>query len=324
MAPSLDLLRTFLAVHREGSLTRAAQRLSLSQPAVTAQLRALEEALGRPLFTRLPRGVAPTAAAELLARRIAEPLDQLSGLLDAGLDRPASLAGVVHLGGPTEFLTARVLPALAGLVERGVELRVLLGVADDLLRALLAGAVDLTVHSTRPRQRGLRVQPLYDEEFVLVAAEPWARRVTAATDPAEELARIPQIAYAEDLPIIRRYWRTVFEVRPPRDAAVVVPNLHAVLAAVLAGAGYSVLPSYLCAADVAAGRLTVLHHPPMAPLNTLYLVSRAGAPPSAAVTAVQERLLAVLKEDAAGQVGSLRVDRELPAGGGRGRGEADR
>ncbi|BCJ47274.1 LysR family transcriptional regulator [Actinoplanes ianthinogenes] len=295
MAPSLDLLRTFLAVHREGSLTRAAQRLSLSQPAVTAQLRTLEEQLGRPLFTRLPRGVVPTAAGELLARRIAEPLDQLSGLLDAGLDQPASLAGVVHLGGPAEFVTARVMPALAGLVERGLELRVVLGVADDLLRALLAGAVDLTVQSVRPKQRGLRVQPLCDEEFVLVAAEPWASRVAAAGDVAAALARTPQIAYAEELPIIRRYWQTVFEVRPPRDAAVVVPNLHAVLAAVVAGAGYSVLPGYLCAAEIEAGRLTVLHRPPMAPLNTLYLVSRAGAPPSAAVTAVQEQLLGVLQ-----------------------------
>jgi DNA-binding transcriptional LysR family regulator len=292
MAFSLDLLRTFLAVHREGSLTRAAQRLSLSQPAVTTQLRTLEEAFGRPLFTRLPRGVSPTAAGDLLARRIAEPLDQLSGLLDAGLDQTPSLAGVVHLGGPTEFVTARVMPALAGLVERGLELRVTLGVADDLLRALHTGAVDLTVHSTRPRRRGLRVQPLCDEEFVLVAAEPWTTRVAAATDLVDMLTRIPQIAYAEDLPIIRRYWQTVFDVRPPRDAAVVVPNLHAVLAAVLAGAGYSVLPSYLCAADIAAGRLTVLHHPPMAPLNTLYLVSRAGAPLSTAVTAVHEQLLA--------------------------------
>jgi DNA-binding transcriptional LysR family regulator len=63
MAPSLDLLRTFLAVYREGSLTRAAQRLSLSQPAVTGQLKTLEAELGRPLFTRLPRGVEPTPAA---------------------------------------------------------------------------------------------------------------------------------------------------------------------------------------------------------------------------------------------------------------------
>jgi DNA-binding transcriptional LysR family regulator len=307
MALSLDLLRTFLAVHREGSLTRAARRLSLSQPAVTAQLRTLEEAVGRPLFTRQPRGVTPTAAADLLARRVAEPLDQLSGLVEAGLDQPSSLAGVVHLGGPAEFVTAWVLPALAGPVERGLELRVTLGIADDLLRALRSGAVDLTLQTTRPRQRGLRVQPLYDEEFVLVAAEPWAARVATATNLADALARTPLITYAEDLPIIRRYWQTVFGVRPSRDAAVVVPNLHAVLAAVLAGAGYSVLPSYLCAADIATGRLTVLHHPPMAPLNTLYLVSRAGAPLSPAVTAVHEQLLAHAGRDSGGRTAAVMI-----------------
>ena len=114
----------------------------------------------------------------------------------------ASWSSLARLGGPTEFVTARVLPALAGLVAGGLELRVTLGVADDLLRALHAGAVDLTVHSTRPRGRGLRVQPLCDEEFVLVAAEPWATRVAAAPDLVDVLARTPQIAYAEDLPII--------------------------------------------------------------------------------------------------------------------------
>src|SRR3954447_8008825 len=99
---SLDLLRTFLAVHREGSLTRAAQRLSLSQPAVTTHLRTLEDALGRQLFIRLPRGVPPPAAGHLLPRRTAEPPAQLGAVLAPGLDEPPSLAVVVHLGGPTE------------------------------------------------------------------------------------------------------------------------------------------------------------------------------------------------------------------------------
>ena len=143
MPVSLDLLRTFLAVYREGSLTRAAQRLSLSQPAVTAQVRAIEETLGRPLFVRLPRGMAPTPAADLLARRVAEPLDRLGEVVASGLDRSVPLAGVVHLAGPVEYLTSRALPALAGLVADGLELRVTLGVADEVLRGLRAGAVDV-------------------------------------------------------------------------------------------------------------------------------------------------------------------------------------
>lgn len=292
MPLSLDLLRTFLAVYREGSLTRAARRLSLSQPAVTAHVRTLEAELGRPLFIRLPRGVAPTAAADLLARRIADPLDQLSALTATPLDgMPVPLAGVVQLGGPVEYLTARTLPALADLIPRGLELRVTFGVADELLGAVRAGSVDLAVLTTRPRRRGLRFEPLYDEEFVLVAARPLASRLRTAPDLVAALAAAPLIAYAEDLPIVRRYWQSVFEVRPSRHAAMVVPNLHAVLALVLAGAGVSVLPTYLCADEVAAGRLVVVHEPPIAPLNTLYLVSPAGTPLTPAAAAVRDRLL---------------------------------
>lgn len=52
----LALLRTFVAVHRAGSFTRAAALLGLSQPAVTSQIRTLERQLGRPLFLRRARG----------------------------------------------------------------------------------------------------------------------------------------------------------------------------------------------------------------------------------------------------------------------------
>jgi len=289
---SLDLLRTFLAVYREGSLTGAAQHLSLSQPAVTAQLHAIEETLGRSLFVRLPRGVAPTPAADLLARRVADPLDQLAEVVAAGLDRSAPLAGVVHLGGPLEYLTARALPALAALVADGLELRLTLGVADELRRGLRAGTIDLAVLPARARDRGLQSQPLYDEEFVLVAAEPWVGRCAEKANLLAALATTPLIAYAEDLPIVRRYWQTVFGLRPSRNATLVVPDLHAVLAAVRAGAGFSVLPTYLCRADLDAGRITALHDPAMAPLNTIHLARRAGAAPTTAVTAVYERLLA--------------------------------
>jgi DNA-binding transcriptional LysR family regulator len=298
VALSLDLLRTFLTVYREGSLTRAAERLSLAQPTVTVQIRTLEAALGRPLFDRLPRGVSPTAAADLLARRIAAPLDELGALgtpdpLAGDFDGETSpLAGVVHLGGPVEFVTSRVLPALAELVGQGLELRVSLGVADDLVRGLESGAVDIAVLTTRPRRRGLRAEPLCDEEFVLVASAEQAQRI-AGGDVVAALAGVPLISYAEALPIVRRYWRTVFGARPAREAAVVVPDLRAVLAAVLAGAGYSVLPTYLCAEEIAAGRLVILHDPPLAPLNTLYLGVRAGSPASAAATAVHDRLLSL-------------------------------
>ena len=274
----LDRLRTFLAVHRTGSITAAARRLGLSQPTVTAQLKALESELGRPLFVRLPRGVAPTPAGDLLARRVGDPLDQLARVAADEFDEPDALAAVVHLGGPTEFLTEGGLPALAGAVAGGLQLRVTFGLADELVAALREGAVDVAVLSVRPRGGGLRAEPFADEEFLLVGA------------PGADMGR-PLIAYAESLPIIRRYWLSEFGARPPRDAAVVAPNLHAVRALVRAGAGISVLPEYLCAADLARGTLVRLHEPVLGPLNTLYLAQRAGEPAPPA----RERVLSALR-----------------------------
>lgn len=115
----LTLLRTFLAVHRAGSFTAAARLLGLSQPTVTTQIRSLEGQLGRELFERLPRGVAPTPVADDLAAQIAAPLDALAAVAARGHIGEETSAGPVHLAGPAELLCVRALPALAPLVEQG-------------------------------------------------------------------------------------------------------------------------------------------------------------------------------------------------------------
>ncbi|GAA0269273.1 LysR family transcriptional regulator [Cryptosporangium japonicum] len=267
----LDLgqLRTFLAVYRAGSLTAGARLAGLAQPTATAQLRALEHALGRRLFARLPRGVAPTAVADELAARLAGPMDALESI--AAGSGAAAPEPPVHLGGPAEALALLVLPVLAPLLGDEVRLRVVAGLADDLLAGLRDGVHDLVLSSVRPRGRSILATPLTDEEFVLVSAP--ARAVDA--DP-ELLAAQPLIAYAEDLPILRRYWRHVFGVRLNADPALVVPDLRAVAAAVAAGAGISVLPRYLCAPALADGTLVALVEPDDPPINTVYLARRTG------------------------------------------------
>ncbi|WP_336245606.1 LysR substrate-binding domain-containing protein [Nonomuraea sp. SYSU D8015] len=425
MSPlSLDLLRTFLAVHRTGSITAAAQTLGLSQPAVTAQVKALESALDRPLFDRLARGVAPTPAADELARRVAVSLDALDEVVESELPTDAA----VQLGGPAEFLCEVVMPMLAPLVREGLRLRTTLGLADDLLADLAGGRLDLVLSTIRPRVRGVQADPLYDEEFLLVAApsvaaalgvvpasplpepkpgpepgprpepgpelEPWPvtgaaaarnpgatpprwsagrkppqatragaaagaplttgtdRRTTtaavSAADGAEgappttagdlaegadepgtppsgsrareadgpgtppggggggalvggvgpkALAGVPLVAYAEDLPIVRRYWRTVFGRRPAMAAQVVIPDLRGVLSAVKAGMGVSVLPAYLCRRDLAAGALVTLADPEEPPINTGYLAVRSGAQARPAVARVRAHLLEAFRAD---------------------------
>ncbi|MFI6812062.1 LysR family transcriptional regulator [Nonomuraea sp. NPDC050328] len=278
MTLSLDLLRSFLAVYRTGSITAAAETLGLSQPAVTAQVKALEAALDRPLFDRLPRGVAPTAAADELARRVGGALDTLGEVI--GGELPAGRT--VLLGGPAELCSEVLVPRLGPLLAEGIRLRLVFGLTDDLLGRLAAGRLDLVVSTIRPRLRGVRAEPLYDEEFVLVAA------------PGHEDG--PLIAYAEDLPIIRRYWRTLFGTRPSMSAALVVPDLRGVRNAVRAGLGVSVLPSYLCREDLAAGRLVAVREPELAPINTGYLAIRSGARADPAVGRAFDFLLTSLRD----------------------------
>ncbi|MDT0330643.1 LysR family transcriptional regulator [Nocardiopsis lambiniae] len=275
----LQQLRTFLAVHRSGSFTAGAQSLRLSQPTVTTQIRALERRLGYALFERLPRGVAPTAEANELAARISEPLDALEVVAGAGgggavPHRPLRLAG------PAEMLQALVLPALAPSVEsEGLRLWVRHGLSDTLLEELRAGRHDLVVSTERPRGRSLIAEPLADEEFVLVGAPLWAERVGTdrlARQGAPALCGVPLVAYDENLPILRRYWRHVFGVRLTCKASVTVPDLRAVISTVAGGAGISAVPRYLCQEELAAGRLVALAEPEDPPINTAYLVRRSG------------------------------------------------
>ncbi|RAG84016.1 LysR family transcriptional regulator [Streptacidiphilus pinicola] len=297
---SLDLaqLRTFLAVYRAGSLTAAARLVGLTQPTVTTQLRALEDHMGRQLFERLPRGVTPTPAADDLAARLAAPMDALeaiattSGTLGETVPEPPVL-----LAGPAEFL-AVVVPSLGPLLKQGVRLRITTGLSEDLLAGLRAGSYDLVVSTIRPRGRTLTAEPLADEDFVLVAAPDWSDKIDhdlLIRDGPGALADLPLISYADDLPILRRYWRHVFNTRLVAEPALVIPDLRAVKAAVLAGFGVTVLPRYLCTAEIADGSLRLLLDPEDAPINTGFLAQRAGAHPLPHVALVRDHLVQVAR-----------------------------
>ncbi|MFF4507976.1 LysR family transcriptional regulator [Streptomyces sp. NPDC001401] len=294
-ALDLNLLRTFLAVYRTGSFTAAARLLGLSQPTVTTQVRALERQLDRELFERQARGVSPAPYADELASRIVQPLDSLAAITGPGGAADDQPPEPVHLAGPHEFLTRSVLPGLAPLVDRGVRLRITPGLTEPLLDDLRAGRHDLVIATFRPRGRTLAAVPLADEEFVLVTAPAWAERSggparIAAYGPAA-LHGVPLVAYAEDLPIVRRYWRHVFGRRLVCQPAVTMPDLNSVKAAVVGGTGFSVLPRYLCTAELASGALVLLHDPDDPPINTAFLVQRPGASANPHVALVRDHLL---------------------------------
>jgi DNA-binding transcriptional LysR family regulator len=176
--------------------------------------------------------------------------------------------------------------------------RVRFGLAESLLAELRTGAHDLIISVVPVRGAEFETTPLYDEEFALVGSPDRAGRWLAggATAPDPDL---PVIAYAADLPIIRRWWRSVWGERPAGlNVIATVPDLRTITTMVVAGVGVSVLPTYLTEDHLADGSLVRLAEPEVPPLNTLSLVTRAGA---VARDAALARLHAALLDHARGR-----------------------
>lgn len=269
--PDLEHLRTFVTVYRTGSFTEASALIGISQPTVTSHIRALETGLGYPLFTRQRTGVTPTTRADTLARDVTPHVDALEDITSR-IPGAGAAPSAIHLGGPAELSSERVIPRLKELTDAaGAPVRITFGLADDMLEKLRTGTLDIVLSSILPRVHGIESEPFLDEEFALVAAPAWS-----STTP-DDLDGIPVVAYAENLPIIRRYWRTVFGQRPSRlQTAAVIPDLRGIREAVKAGLGMSVLPLYIIEEELRTGSLVQLHSPEVPPLNTVHLAVRAG------------------------------------------------
>ncbi len=265
---SWDGLRVFLTVARSGSFSGAAHELGIAQSSVSDQIARLEKQYGHRLLDRGPAGARPTERGAALMSRINDAVDAMARAT-TGADGEAGTRETVFVGGPREFLSEVVLPPLLRALPDGIELAVQFGLADEVIADLRAGRIDVAVSAVAVRESDLSAEPIYDEEFVVVAHPSWEQH--AATD----IDRVPVLAYGPDLPIIRRYWRSVFHRRPTAlTSRVISPDLRALLRLCLDGAGMTVLPEYLVAEPLADGTLVRIHTPEVAPLNTLYVVTR--------------------------------------------------
>lgn len=223
----------------------------------------------------------PTSIGDELAHKAAPHLDALVEITETGLDDDSSLR-TLHLAGPPEFTAERALPALTELIGedgQGFALRASFGNAEETLEGLSAGHHDLAISTAQPRGALLTATALCDEEHVLVAAPRWAEQTGAGQPdrkPEPSLEQVPVVEVHESLPFLSRYWASVFDSRPAAPGTVIVPDLRAVLACAVAGAGLAVLPRYLCAAALERGDVVALHEPAVPPLRTYFLVVRTG------------------------------------------------
>jgi len=168
-------LKTFVAIAREGSLTRAAERVYTSAPAVSAQLKALEDELGVKLFDRNPRGMALTDAGRSLLDEAERTLASASRMRSAAEQLRGVAQGAVRLGTVVDPVALRLGEVLVRLAERHpqVTLQLRQGLSHETLAALRRGELDCAYAlNDRERIDGLEVRrlTLIDMAVVMPAA----------------------------------------------------------------------------------------------------------------------------------------------------------
>jgi DNA-binding transcriptional LysR family regulator len=271
---NLEWYRSFVAIYRIGTVSGAAQVLHLTQPAVSQHLAALETALGQQLFQRLPRKMLPTVEGQSLYTQVIAAIEQLESIADRSL--PGNTPQILRLGTPPEFFADRLLPRLS----QDSQYRVTFGLAPDLIEQLLAGKLDAVIATQKIAKSELEYQLVAEENFWLVAPPndlmPIDPKIAAGDLATLEqwLRTQPLIAYSEELPIIRRFWRLVFGRRLDIVPALVLPDLRMIRESIAAGLGFSVLPDYLCTEMVTTKTLALLLKPTTAITNQIWLAYR--------------------------------------------------
>jgi DNA-binding transcriptional LysR family regulator len=286
---NLEWYRSFVAIYRSGTVSGAAQVLHLTQPAVSQHLAALESALGQQLFQRLPRKMLPTAEGQSLYTQIIAAIEQLEAIADRSLP---VVSQTLRLGTPPEFFADRLLPRLS----QNTQYRIKFGLAPNLIEQLLSGKLDAVIATQKIAKFELEYQLITEENFWLVAP-PYALMPIEPNIATGDLATLeqwlkkqPLIAYSEELPIIRRFWRLVFGRRLDIVPTLVLPDLRMIRESIVAGLGFSVLPDYLCAEMVETKALTLLLKPSAPIANQIWLAYRKATRQSRQIVLLLELL----------------------------------
>jgi len=186
-------LRTFAAVASAGHLTRAAERLHVSQPAVSAHIKSLEDALGVRLFARHPGGMVLTRAGRELLGHAEQVLAAAQAMHRAGLALTGRIAGHLRIGTLSDPEFIRLGEFLARTVERYplIELELQSEVSGAALEAVREGALDASFYFGDLRSAGVARLALSDLTYRVAGPAAWRSRIAGAD--WSEVAALPWI-----------------------------------------------------------------------------------------------------------------------------------
>ena len=301
-------LKYFQRIAEEGSITRAAGLLGIAQPALSRQLQLLEEELGVALFRRTRRGVELTDAGERLRASTAAPLRQLELAVQYAGSPLARLERNMLLGlleTTVDVLAAPLINSLITVFPNAV-FSVTVGSTDQLVDAMLKGAVDVALINPVPDER-VFYRKMLIEDLVLVGGPQSLLEATHAVPFIDVVALplvIPRspagIGHALENAALRT--KVNMSYRTTSDSLQVTKNL------IEAGVVYGILPLSACRREVDDGRLR------FAPIREPALTQQLGVAATSQLDLPREltvKLGNTIREEVAALIKSGRWSAEL-------------
>ena len=250
-------LQLIEAITTEGSVTRAADRLNVTQSALSHQLREIEQRLRTPLFLRVNRRLALAPAGERLLASARRVLEELRTAEDDIEKLAMNQTGTIRLS--TECYTCYhwLPPLLKTFNDRfpGVEIQIRPNVTRTTLAALLERTIDFAlVHQVR-RDRRLSLIPLFEDEIMVImpADHPYAKRRFVQPRDLQDVTLIMHSDPDESF-FARRL--AAAGVRPKKYSRVILTE--AIVEMVRAGLGMSAMPRWIIEREIKAGGIAAV------------------------------------------------------------------
>ena len=250
-------LRTLIHVAELGSLSKAADRLRIAQPALSRQIRMLEEELGLRLFTRHGRGMVLTEPGSAVLKHALRVMAELDEIRASAADGPAVLRGHVSIGLPptvADILSVPLADAFRATHPQAT-LRLVSAYTGYLLDWMLRGEIDLAILYDTRSTRAIRSKPLLQETLFLIGpagAGFSPERPVAFTDLHGQRMLLPSHGHGLRNIVERSAQNAgiVLDVAVEADSYATLKDL------VRHGHGWTILPLAPIHADIAAGTLT--------------------------------------------------------------------
>ena len=275
MRIDLRQLEMMDAVAQLGTLTRAADALHVTQPAISSQIRKLEEQVGLPLIEREGRGVRLTESGECVAhhaKRISQILEDLRGDLRQFKSVDKGVLRVAVVSTANYFITEDI--ARFRTTHPGVEINLRVANRDEILEILAANETDLAITGQPPDDADLVARPFKENPLVVIAPpdHPLIGRVSVGP---RDLAQFPFVVREHGSGTRRVMERAFLEHGLECGVACVLSSNEAVKQAVQAGLGLAVISRQTIDLELETGRLMTLQSEQLALERQWFLLYRS-------------------------------------------------